>query len=285
MRANRRRKITLLALIGFAVLTLGATGSPNIQAVLGASPHNSARIAFTPHAAIHIDGNADFISQATAESWPGNGTAAAPYLITGYYFYDVTHSMEVWNVDLHWAFTNNEVDGPYDGTVWCSIELDNCTNAEVSNNLFHHRFRGIWFVDITNVVIRNNTIVDNLSQGIEVVGTAFNVVIEDNYINNCDGAGIRVQGATNCIIANNIIQDVGLSGIQLLTSATNVEISNNRMESIGSMGMAVCTSSSVEIMHNEVTNFTGDGIYMQASADCEIFNNTFTNVRTAVSSF
>jgi parallel beta-helix repeat protein len=277
MRAHGKRKITLLVLIGFALLVLGAANVPAMLVEMSADPVEFATSAYTPHAAIHIDGNADFIAQATSESWHGNGTAAAPFLITGYYFYDITHSVEVWNVDLHWAFVYNEVDGPYDGTVWCSIELDNCTNAEVSHNLFHHRFRGIWFVDITNVVIRNNTIVDNLSQGMEIVGSATNVLIEGNYIDNCDGSGIRVQGSTGCQIEDNVIKNVALTGIQLLTSASDTIISNNRLENLGSMGIQSATSSSLSIMHNQITNCSGEAFYLLESSGCEIYNNTATN--------
>ena len=39
---------------------------------------------FTIHAPIYIDDDADFLSQATAESWPGNGSASAPYRIENY---------------------------------------------------------------------------------------------------------------------------------------------------------------------------------------------------------
>ncbi|MGQ4912635.1 MAG: right-handed parallel beta-helix repeat-containing protein [Candidatus Thorarchaeota archaeon] len=278
MNKGKRKQITQVMLIAVPVFILCASVVSTAWQVapLGATTGTNV-LAYTSHAAIHIDGNADFIGQAAAEAWPGNGTESAPFLITGYYFYDLTHSLEIWNVDLHWAFVGNEVDGPYSSNVWCSIEIDNCTNGIVTDNLFHHRFRGVWLVDIANVVVANNTIQDNLSQGIECVGYANNCLIADNYITRCDGSGIRLQMANGTEISDNVIEGVTGSGIQILATSTDCVITNNDLSDLGAMGVLVGPSSNTQVTDNHINNATGAGVYLQASTGIEVCKNTVTN--------
>ena len=51
----------------------------NINSVFGTSTSTSAQ------KLISIDGNTHFDNTAVAEGWPGNGSAADPYIISGYY--------------------------------------------------------------------------------------------------------------------------------------------------------------------------------------------------------
>jgi len=124
MRIITKGNITLVLLIGLMVFAIGnplmATG---VLQEIGLENHDRFTAAYTPHDAILLDGNAEIIAQADAEVWPGDGTEGNPYQITGYYFYDVQHSVEIRNIDLYWTFTDNEVDGPGDSTVWCGVEI------------------------------------------------------------------------------------------------------------------------------------------------------------------
>jgi parallel beta-helix repeat protein len=273
MRTNAKGEITLLLLVSLAVLT---AGSPLMSVPLqsGIECHDSFTPAYTPHDAILLDGNAEMIAQATAETWPGNGTAAAPYEITGYYFYDVTHSVEIRNIDLHWTFTDNEVDGPGDSNVWCGIEISNSSNGYVANNLFHNRYRGVWLIDIFEVTIVDNIVEDNLFNGIECEGFINACLIADNTIRRNDGSGIRTLTAVDSEISGNDISDCSGLGIQVMSYTTGCQIINNRIDNVAASGINLGFSTSVSIMHNQIINASGEGIYVRGSQNLEVFNNS-----------
>jgi len=193
MRVNGKKKITLFLVIGIILCAVSnSILMSSVQEAVEIESHDILITAYTPHDAILLDGNAEMIAQATAESWPGDGSEGNPYQITGYSFYDITHSVEIRNIDVYWTFTGNEIDGPGDQTVWCGIEISNSSNGYVANNLFHNRFRGLWLIDIDDVTITNNIIEDNLLHGIECVGYINGCLISDNTIRRCDGSGIRI---------------------------------------------------------------------------------------------
>jgi parallel beta-helix repeat protein len=214
------------------------------------------------------------IAQATAESWPGNGTAAAPYQITGYYFYDVQHSVEIRNIDLHWTFTENEVDGPGNVTVWCGMEITNSTNGYVANNLFHNRYRGLWLIDIYDVTITNNIVEDNLLHGIECVGFINGCLISDNTLRRNTGSGIRILTAVDSEISGNDVTDCDGTGIQVIGTTSSCQIIDNTIDMVTGLGIHIAHATSVSIMHNEVVNATGDGVYVLESQSIDVYNNS-----------
>ncbi|MHA1450595.1 MAG: hypothetical protein ACTSP4_14390 [Candidatus Hodarchaeales archaeon] len=64
------------------------------------------------HDNIYIDGNADFLSQASEEGWSGSGNPGDPIIITGLKIghsltYNVKHAIEVYNTDLYFRISNN----------------------------------------------------------------------------------------------------------------------------------------------------------------------------------
>ncbi|MBN2229748.1 MAG: right-handed parallel beta-helix repeat-containing protein [Candidatus Thorarchaeota archaeon] len=274
MRADGKIKIALLLAI---VLAVGVLGNPvissNIEPQL-LEDQNGFSTAYTPHAAIIIHSNTEMVARATTESWPGDGSAGNPYVITGYYFYDTTHSLEIYDTSLYWVFTGNEVNGSGDPTVWCGIAIDNATNGIISNNLFHNRYRGVWLDDVTNVNITGNIIQNNHLHGIECVGFINGCLISENTVTRCEGAGIRSVIATDCIISDNVIYENDLSGIQVVGSSTRCEINNNEINLMGSMGIQLGPSTSVSIKHNQISNTSGAGMYLQGSDGIEIYNNT-----------
>lgn len=275
MRKNAKGKITLLLLVGLMVFSVGGhIVTTGFLQTCGIRCHGSFTIAYTAHDAILLDGNAEMIAQATAESWPGNGTAMDPYEITGYYFYDVTHSVEIRNIDLHWTFTNNEVDGPGDSSVWCGIEISNSSNGYVANNLFHNRYRGIWLVDVCDVTITNNVVEDNLFNGIECEGFINDCVISDNTITKNEGSGIRILTAVDSEISGNEITDCEGLGIQVFIETTRCLITDNIIDNVLAAGINLGGSTSVSVMSNQIVNTSSEGIYLRGAQDTEVYNNS-----------
>jgi len=278
MRIITKEKITLFLLIYLMVF---AIGNPlMITEVLQEQElesHDRFAAAYTPHDAILLDGNAEMIAQADAEVWPGDGSEGSPYQITGYYFYDVQHSVEIRNIDLHWTFTANEVDGPGDATVWCGVEISNSANGYVANNLIHNRYRGLWLIDIDNVIITDNDIQDNQLHGIECVGYINGCLISDNTLTRNTGSGIKILTAVDSEISENSVTDSGGAGIHVIGTTTRCQITDNYIDDVSGLGISVKDATSVEIMHNELLNMSGDGIYILDSNDIEIYNNTLVD--------
>lgn len=70
--------VLLLLSLGFFSINLGVgQGSSAGPPPLGAS-------AYAPHDCIRIEGDAQFLINATAEGWTGDGSATNPYVISGY---------------------------------------------------------------------------------------------------------------------------------------------------------------------------------------------------------
>ncbi len=278
MRTITKGKITLFLLIGLMVFAIGnPLMTTSVLQERGLESHDSFTAAYTPHDAILLDGNAEMIAQADTEVWPGDGSEGSPYQITGYYFYDVQHSVEIRNIDLYWTFTDNEVDGPGDATVWCGVEISNSANGYVANNLIHNRYRGLWLIDIDDVTITNNDIQDNLLHGIECVGYINGCLISDNTLTRNTGSGIKIFTAIDSEISENSITDSGGAGVHVIGTATGCQITDNYVDNVSGLGISVKDATSVEIMHNELLNISGDGIYILDSNDIEIYNNTLVD--------
>jgi parallel beta-helix repeat protein len=272
MQLRAKAKITLLVLIVMAVSMVGASSEVSPPASYG--PESGSNTAYTPHDAILIDGNAEMVAQATSESWPGNGTEVSPYLITGYYFYDLTHSIAINNVDVFWSVVGNEIDGSGSHDTWCGIQVDTSSNGLISQNLFHRRYRGIDIIDVANITITGNTVEDNLLHGIGSEGFINGCVISDNTIRRCVGAGIWSPSAYDSEISRNTITDCDGGGIEILAAAVRCQILNNVVEGSSGLGIQVGVSTGVDIMHNRVVDFSGRGLYVTSADGLHIHNNT-----------
>ncbi|MGY5881939.1 MAG: right-handed parallel beta-helix repeat-containing protein [Candidatus Thorarchaeota archaeon] len=288
MKIITKEKITLCFLIGLFVFAIGnPLMTTEVLQERTLEKHDKVTSAYTPHTAILLDGNTEMIAQATAESWPGDGTAGDPYQITGYSFYDVQHSVEIRNIDLHWTFTDNEIDGPGDATVWCGMEISNSSNGYVANNVIFNRYRGLWLVDIEDVTITNNIIEDNLFHGIECPGYINSCLISDNTIRRCDESGIRILTGVDSEISGNSITNCDGSGIWIQES-NDIELYNNSILNSGDDGFILKNCKFSLVHNNSIIGSDGIGIAVSSGANSIIrFNHiedsTEYGLRTAAS--
>jgi parallel beta-helix repeat protein len=132
---------------------------------------------------ISIDGNTDFATQAGQKGWTGVGTQTDPYvianLVIGGYCDDL---IEVRNVDLYFIITN------------CSlINSDYC---------------GIYFNNVSNGQIINNTLNDNENYGIHLEDSCNNT-LTNNILNNNDASGLNLNGTAgnNTITLNSFLRN------------------------------------------------------------------------------
>jgi parallel beta-helix repeat protein len=243
---------------------------------------------YTDHAAIFIDGNADLIAQALAESWQGDGSSGNPIVITGYRIDDTSVAgVRVFNVDLHWVLNGCLIEGgpPFARGIW----LSNASNGVISNNVIRNRDLGIDAVDLTrNCSIISNEIYNNDQQGIVSLNGMSNCVISGNTFygqggNNIwmtggfndseisdniltgGGNGIRVTACLRSAVRNNTVVNSGVDAISM-PSASDTVIADNNIT--GSLASGVLTNGDgLEIEDNTVSNCATYGIYL-ASGDC-----------------
>lgn len=162
----------------------------------------SARLAsLTPHSPISINGDSDFSTQATSESWNGSGTAGDPYMIENY-----------------------EIDATSSS---CGIIISNTQSHFTIRNCSLHgaSLAGIELLSMVNGTISNNTCYNNVQYGIYIVTSNLNSVLENNCSDN-GAAGICFQSSTDCMIENNTC-DRDFRGIYLYLSSDDNWLANN----------------------------------------------------------
>jgi parallel beta-helix repeat protein len=231
--------------------------------------------AVSPHDAIWIIGNDELHAQAALESWPGNGTAESPYLITGYYFDQWTQPLRMWDIDIHWRFIGNEIDG--NSTVQCGTWIVNCTNGAIVENHIHRRHAAMYLEDLSHFNVSNNYIYDNRWNGIEILGYCNDSYISNNIIHDNVASGIRISQPKNTEIAGNAIENCGNSGIQFMGLSFDTIIRANNITGISGVGIQMGTSTSVVIQENSVVNASDEGMYLINGMNLQIKANMISH--------
>ena len=233
-------------------------------------------LSYTPHEPIWIIGNEELHTQAAAESWPGDGSAEAPYLITGYYFDQYTQPLRMWDIDLYWKFIGNEIDG--NSSVQCGFWIVNCTNGAIVENDVHHRHSGMYLEDLANFNVSYNHVHDNRWHGIEILGYCNDSYISNNMIHSNVGSGIRITQPKNTMIETNTILGCGGSGIQFMGVSFETEIAGNNITFLDGPGIQMGTSFDLVIKQNDIYNVTDVGIYLINANGPSIHDNTISIV-------
>jgi parallel beta-helix repeat protein len=236
---------------------------------------------YKEHDPIVIDGNADFLSQAITENWPGDGSQSNPFIIDGYSFSNSSNdfSIDIFNSDVHFQISNckSSKEGGNGG-----IRLSNGDNGIIKNNIISNGYLGIQMRDsgdnyCENLLIANN-VVQNVTLGIEKSGGAIGINISSNHISNILDSGIKIQHEGFSIyIENNTIETCG-SGIEVVgenfEGSVSTHIISNTISSIGEGGIAIEGSWSNNVMNNLIYENEGTGISITSSKGNLLFNNT-----------
>ena len=231
------------------------------------------------HEPIEINGNEDFVSQAIAEGWPGNGTENNPYIISGLNISGESPvSLNITQVDCFFSINNSfmkeihftdVLNGKIRQNNVNDLYLNNISYCEITDNEFLGRFRletssnnifrdnfleepwpgsEIHFSNYNNFI--NNTFIytestgDWYSPALRCEHSAYN-----NYTNNTfkDAEdGIMLSSSQNNTITHNICLDSG--GIMLM-NATNTRIIDNVLSHI-----KITDSSINNIINDNVLN-------------------------------
>ncbi|MFX1512204.1 MAG: right-handed parallel beta-helix repeat-containing protein, partial [Promethearchaeota archaeon] len=244
------------------------------------------------HSPILIDGNTDFMTQASNENWSGDGTFSNPYVIDGLIIRGSTTNIQVSisNTDIHFRIKNCVLSGGETG-----VRFENVHNAQIINSIIYNNvIDGISFLgNSKNILLVNNSVNDNYWDGIyitdecenftvlnnTITGNRYgintrgvNLTITENYLANNLHSGISLSGSLNQLFDNKVIDN----GVGIRLGGSNNTVINNMVKNNDEEGIRL-TGAFNTVANNLITNNSMDGIGLLVSENNTIVNNILEN--------
>lgn len=251
---------------------------------------------YVEHDPISIDGNDDFINQATLKGWPGDGSEVNPYVIDSLAVSDYSGKLiSISNTDLYFQIRNCLI---IDGVV--SISLNNAMNGYIFNNTVFDTIGGgneRWGVLLTesdNNFISNNTfynlefalqldsssdentltgnvLYDNINP-IMISGT-YNRITNNSIFNN--DMGVTIFNSMFITFSFNWVKNNGGYGV-VLQSCDNSILNQNSIEG-NNVGFFLGNSHANSFFKNSINNNNGGGFYIADSNNNILISNNVNN--------
>jgi parallel beta-helix repeat protein len=121
--------------------------------------------------------------------------------------------------------------------------------------------------------ISGNSVTDSDGTGIQIMGTATNCQIFDNYVNEVSGLGLHLKDADSVDVMHNVLSNVSGDGIYFLGSI-DCEVYNNSLTNGGDYGMVLKETESGLFHNNSFIGIDGVGIAVDSGEDSIIkFNH------------
>ncbi|UCG70395.1 MAG: right-handed parallel beta-helix repeat-containing protein, partial [Thermoplasmata archaeon] len=244
--------------------------------------------AYTPHAPIHIDGDADFAIQAAREGWPGDGTEGNPYVIEGYEISSSSHyGIDISSTNVHFVIKDNKINsGSWSST---GIFLNSVENGKISDCIFENHSNGIYLWAANKIIITNNRLINNNLLFWESIECTF---IANTFIEG----GFKVQGFelerwnSHNIDTSNTVNGKPVyywkdrnggtvpedAGQIILVNCTDVTVENQKLTN-GSHGIILGYSSIINIKWNLIDSNNEAGIYLWKSSENTITDNNLSS--------
>jgi len=269
-RGRREQKLLKLVIVALTVAVLFAS-----SLVLLSNPSSEippapvpAGIAYTSHATISIDGDLDFATKATAESWSGDGTAGNPYIIQGYDINAASaNGTSIQNTNVYFIVRDCYVHGG--GLAYNGIYLNNSANGTLINNTYSNNWYGIYLHSSSSNTLSNNTCPDN-QYGIYLDSSSDNTLINNTCSNNWAGIALD-SSSNNNALSNNTCSNNAI-GIILAYSSNNT-LSNNNFSSNQYGVILGYSSNNSTLVSNNCSSNSDTGIFLYLSGN----NNTLSN--------
>ncbi|MFX0087743.1 MAG: NosD domain-containing protein, partial [Candidatus Hodarchaeota archaeon] len=222
------------------------------------------QIHYENHKPIRIDGNSDFIDQATKENWLGNGTLLNPFLINSLGINNITEGnlVSISNTDVYFQIINCFISGGSRGIYFYNVE-----NGIIKNNIIINSNSGVVIDDSKNNFILNNSITNTNGTGIRLNHSIDNE-IESNSATYNDGSGIYLSQTNATVIRNNTLSK-NKNGIHITSSENNL-IENNTFVNNAGHGVYQIHSLSTTIVNNSLSTNAGIGIHIDSSSSNRI---------------
>jgi parallel beta-helix repeat protein len=255
--------LVFVLILGYIAILISISPAPGV----------SAHISYTSHTTISINGDLDFPTQATAESWSGDGTSGNPYIIQGY---DInassasTHGIYIRNTTAFFAIENCFVHHTYSHA---GIFLLNCSNGMVNNNTCLVNYWGIYIQDSSDINLTNNICDSNTYEGIFIELSRDNTICNNSCSNN--SIGILLDLSTYNLVSNNSCWSNTLSGIIPNLSSNNT-INGNSCK-LNDMGMEFYQSGANIVSNNNCSDNSKGMHFWSICNDNSIIGNLFEN--------
>jgi parallel beta-helix repeat protein len=226
---------------------------------------------YVNHNPININGNDDFISQATTEGWPGDGTLSTPYIIEKLIITGSSgiNSINIRDTDVYFRIQHCTLSGGEIG-----ISLTKVNNGYIYNNTVSNNQVGIILWDSsTNNVIINNTACYNIdAEGIGLHACDNNTIIGNvAYKNN---AGILLwDSSINNVIINNSAYSNNIEGIGLHAVDYNIIKGNHAYDNLA--GVLIWEFSNYNRILFNTLSFNTLGIIIKSNSNRLIGNSIY----------
>jgi parallel beta-helix repeat protein len=258
--------LTLLILCPLTTISC-CIDSPN--AVQTQEIMNISILSYEESLPIHISNNSDFVNQASANSWDGNGSVSDPYIIENL---NITVSgnspIQIGNTTVFFEVRGCLIVGGSTG-----ILLQNVTNAKIWNTIIRYTDScGLLVTESESVLVTNNTIYGiSGTEGVYSLGSD-HCEFSNNTIVAVSGWGILLDYSNNCSITDNYLGSTAYDGIGLRDSSEN-NITLNEISHSHLSGIKLGNSHRCNIEQNFVGPSVTDGISVEASSNCRIVDN------------
>ncbi len=259
-------------------------------------------IARAPHGPIIINNDSDLMAWAERDFWPGDGSEANPYIISGYEI-NATGNVGIYigNVTLNFTIKHTEIYDVNSGGFYggAAIMLYSTGHGLVKENYLHNFNYGIYLYSTSGNRISGNIINGSLTGNCGMyLKYANRGRIDNNTVYNLGSSGIYSYGGGHIVMENNTVWDNGGYGILLSNSQSDVvkynTITRNsrdgvRMENYldlgwilhnnipwnGEFGVSVGVyADSITIAYNYIANNTEYGVFLSGMSNT-IYNNSF----------
>ncbi|AZV00056.1 right-handed parallel beta-helix repeat-containing protein [Bacillus thuringiensis] len=154
----------------------------------------------------------------------------------------------------------------------------------VNNKISDVKFAGINVFNLTNAVIKGNTIKNDYENGIRVLGRAtgyrsFKLIIEGNTVYKSRFSNIRVAGVDNVVISNNNVEGNTKDGIELF-GAIEFIVNDNMIKDCEFYGIRSEESKNGNYSNNYIKAVRGensDGLRLIKGNLIVVNSNTIVN--------
>jgi parallel beta-helix repeat protein len=235
----------------------------------------------TPHAAIYIDGDANFSDTALLEGWPGDGSPENPYIIDGLEIARMSwlgmeyegSCISIYNTQVSFIISNCNLTGAGSHMIRLgfALHLVNVSGGLLLNNMFHNNEMDIGLESSHSNILANNTCKDVGGGGISLYRSNNNFMT-----NNTCGIGLFVSDSN--IVANNNCSSN--EGIEIVNSHSNTVVNNTC--NFNPVGIYVGVDSTNNTVTNNICNFNDIGIYLNEVSYNTISTNICNNNRIGI---
>jgi parallel beta-helix repeat protein len=236
---------------------------------------------------LYVDRNTPIIITSDAQlsdgTYPGAGTIGNPYRIENWNITTSSTSLiSISNTTLYFSIANNSLNGL--SNTFKGIQLENVTNGVVKNNtIMNLQTEGISLESSKHNDITNNTVFNINGNGI-FVNISNDNTISYNTIYNNSLMGLRIDSSNNNLIANNTVFDPLADKIQigLFWSRNNTIIGNNVFNGNNTGIFLGILAVNNTVSHNTAFNNTHGIAIVLADNNTVVNNNASHNTKHGI---